>query len=81
MPNPTRGERNCNLRNIERVAANKWQGHVSDANYCLTQEFRQNGGRFNVFTPVEWGIRPGVAAGGLPGSAWPADHPPSPPAP
>jgi hypothetical protein len=57
MVNPTRGERNHNPGNIERVAVNRWQGQVSDAEYRQTQEFRTNGGRFDVFASVEWGVR------------------------
>lgn len=57
MAKVTRGERNRNPGNIERSAANKWQGRVSDAEYRRTFEFRENGGRFEVFSAVEWGIR------------------------
>ncbi|MGK9234510.1 structural protein [Inquilinus limosus] len=57
MAEPTRGERNNNPGNIERSAANKWQGRVSDAEYRNTAEFRRNGGRFDVFTSAVWGIR------------------------
>jgi len=57
MANLTRGERNCNPGNIERIAANKWQGRLSDAEYRAPTEVRANGGRFEVFAAVEWGIR------------------------
>jgi hypothetical protein len=57
MAGPTRGERNNNPGNIERSAANKWQGRLSDADYRNTTEFRQNGGRFEVFSSGVWGIR------------------------
>ncbi|WP_343711922.1 structural protein [Inquilinus sp.] len=57
MARPTRGERNNNPGNIERSAANKWQGRLSDADYRQTAEARQNGGRFDVFYQVEFGIR------------------------
>ena len=57
MAGPTRGERNNNPGNIERSAANKWQGRLSDADYRNSAEFRQNGARFEVFAAPEWGIR------------------------
>jgi hypothetical protein len=57
MAASTRGERNNNPGNIERNAANKWQGRLSDADYRNSAEFRQNGARFEVFSSVEWGIR------------------------
>jgi hypothetical protein len=57
MAGPTRGERNNNPGNIERSAANKWQGRLSDADYRNSAEFRQNGARFEVFSAAEWGIR------------------------
>lgn len=53
----TRGEVNRNPGNIERVAANKWQGQLSDAEYRQTREYREKGGRFDVFSSVEYGIR------------------------
>ena len=57
MQAKTRGERNNNPGNIERIAANKWQGRLSDAEYRTTRESRDNAGRFEVFSAVEWGIR------------------------
>src|SRR5689334_11223456 len=57
MSDQTRGERNNNPGNIERSAANKWQGRLSDADYAKTYEATKNGGRFDVFSAVEWGIR------------------------
>lgn len=57
MAGPSRGERNNNPGNIERTPANKWQGRLSDADYRNTTEFRQNGGRFEVFYKIEDGIR------------------------
>lgn len=57
MATQTRGERNLNPGNIERNAANKWQGRMSDPDYRNTREFRQNGGRFEVFYKIEDGIR------------------------
>ncbi|MGK9168040.1 structural protein [Inquilinus limosus] len=57
MANPTRGERNNNPGNIERIAANPWQGRLSEAEYRGTAEFQRNGGRFEVFSAPVWGIR------------------------
>ncbi|OWJ68693.1 structural protein P5 [Inquilinus limosus] len=57
MAASTRGERNNNPGNIERNAANPWQGRLSEAEYRGTIEFRQNGGRFEVFSAPVWGIR------------------------
>lgn len=48
MTTPTRGERNANPGNIDRVAATHWQGQSAD----------QSGDpRFVVFDSPEWGIR------------------------
>jgi hypothetical protein len=57
MTDQTRGERNNNPGNIERVKANPWQGQLSDPDYAKTIEALKNGGRFEVFSSVEWGIR------------------------
>lgn len=57
MAAQTRGERNKNPGNIERNSVNKWQGRISDADYRNSAECRKNGGRFEVFSTVEWGIR------------------------
>lgn len=57
MASVTRGERNNNPANIERVAANKWQGHLSEADYRNSTEAVTNGGRFDVFYTIEDGIR------------------------
>jgi hypothetical protein len=57
MATQTRGERNNNPGNIERVKANPWQGQLSDADYAKTSEALKNGGRFDVFSAVEYGIR------------------------
>ncbi|WP_225768494.1 structural protein [Inquilinus sp. Marseille-Q2685] len=57
MSAQTRGERNKNPGNIERNSVNKWQGRISDADYRNSTEYRKNGGRFEVFSTVEWGIR------------------------
>ncbi|MFE0754189.1 structural protein [Inquilinus sp. NPDC058860] len=57
MSAQTRGERNNNPGNIERSSVNKWQGRISDADYRNSAEYRKNGGRFEVFSVEEWGIR------------------------
>lgn len=57
MAAQTRGERNNNPGNIERSAANPWQGRLPEAEYRRTVEARQNGGRFEVFAAPVWGIR------------------------